>query len=339
MKKVLILNILLLLFTKTTVFAQSVENIQSEEEMIVAGINSNIAIDPWYSKTATNSESENVKGRVRIDGFLNISECIQLKTRIATGEKYNTEWFNTGLGTEEGKFKIFLRQLYVSIDCLEQHNIKFEVGTIPVSNYGTVGLSNNGSVDGINVYFTDKKHNRNYIVTVGNIKLNPNIFEHQINQINYESIQVQQILDSTDKNRQASIAVSNYENTIYGRIALQWTLSQYSAWLKKLQLQTTLEAITENDHIMGGLGGIQFLIASIQMRVIYSHLTPNPTSAERLSFSIKQFYGFGNNIYFEFSKKLNSVFTSSLYVRFGDAGTMIFGGVNWNFSKSYYKKQ
>ncbi len=289
-----------------------------------AGIEGQVGISPWFQKLADKPNEFNLKGRIRIDGWVNLTEdgCLKLRARLTTGEKFNNEWINSGVGTADPDFRIALRQVYVSLACLK--GIQIEAGSVPVKNFGNLGLSDNGSIDGVQVSIIDAEHQREWLLSAGHVGIEADLFKRNLTAINHGNIQVRQ---SFGKEISAYLSVSNYESTFYSRTGIQWILSQYSAWLKDVGA----DIIFADEKYRGVAGYTRFNVGPWNSRIALSTNIKHPTEGERLALLMKQFYGYGKNIYLETSRDYSKTLSVNARIRLGDAGPMALAGVTWKF--------
>jgi hypothetical protein len=291
-----------------------------------------VGLSPWYQQPSGKADEENLKGRARVNGWINITSdgCVKIRGRLTTGDRFNNEWVNTGLGTQDSEFSLALRQLYVSATCLK--NVTAEAGAVPVRNFGTLGLSDNGAINGLSVVINDEKNNREWIMSLGEVDAVTNLFERNIEEINHASIQLKQKLPS--QNLELFASTSLYEETIFSRAGVTWAMEQYVKWIKDVGI----EGIFSDEKLMGGILFTRLNTGSWNTRLAVSTINPQPSESDRLAFLMKQFYGYGTNFYLETSKDISPSLTINGRVRVGEAGPMIQGGIAWKFTTAKKKK-
>ncbi len=282
-------------------------------------------IQGWdQGSTATAPAEQNLKGVLRVDGWVNVTPdgCLRVASRLATGDKFNNEWVNTGIGDSEASMNLALRQLYISSSCLK--NITVDVGAAPVRRHGTLGLSESGYVDGINIVIDEEGAGRNWIISVGAVGGEPNLFKRDYDEINHASVQVKQEIT---KEHAAFVAVAKYKETMFTRGGISWALSKYSKWLK----ETGAEVLFADEHMLGGIVYAKFAVKNWTNTFSIAKITPDVNSDEKAGFLMKQFYGYGTNVYFEANRKVNDRMNLDFRVRLGDAGTRVQAGFTLKF--------
>jgi hypothetical protein len=296
------------------------------------GVNGTAGISPWYQHNTGKTEEFDLKGRFRVNGWINITEngCVKVQARLTTGDKLNNEWINTGMGTNDPKMSVALRQLYVDVTCLK--NVKVQVGSVPVENFGSMGLSDNGSIDGISVVINDVANKRDYIVALGNVDVEASLLNRSMDHINHASVQVRQHLGAEVD---AYASMSYYEDTLFSRAGLSWAVSKYVAWLKTVGA----DSLFSDQHYIGVRAYTDIDLGKFKNRVSFTSINPNPSDSDRLAFTMKQFYGYGRNFYFETSRDLSPSLSVNLRVRVGDAGPMAQAGLTWKFNAQKKKKR
>ncbi len=165
-------------------------------ELPQMGVEAQLTAAVWAAKPTDKPDELNVKGQVRIDGFIDVTpegwkaNCLQIKGRLTSGDKFNNETFNSGLGTQDGDFSLSLRQLYVSSHCLK--DIQIEAGSVAPRGYGTMGLSQYGALDGVQVIIKDEDHGREYYLSAGEVQAETHLPDREYKEINHLSAQVSQ---------------------------------------------------------------------------------------------------------------------------------------------------
>lgn len=313
---------------------QSIETVsrtstQSIEKM---GVETQVSVSPWYNEQNNKDAEFNLKSRIRLDGWINVTKdgCLKIKGRVSTGNRFNNEWFNTGQGTQAADFSIALRQLYINSKCRDK--IELEAGVVPIRTHGSLGLASAGNMNGLNVIYQDEEHKRNWIFSVGEIESEVDLFKRKYEDINLVAVQVRQEF----KNNMSSFgSIALKDQQLLTRAGLAWALKKYHYWLKEMNIET----LVRDDHVLGFMSAISFENKLSQKnktpwksRLAFSYIDPKPSDEERFAFLFKQFYGYGANLLIENSKELSKRVDFNLRLRFGDAGTLAQTGIQIKLS-------
>lgn len=276
------------------------------------GISGQVRLVSRISESGEDGYDHNVRGEARVDGFLKISECVQLRTRISTGDNFNTESLATGIGPAPAKFDINIRHLYIDSDCLSDA-VKVEAGAIPVRNHGYLGLSSNGWIDGLRVT-VQSGANTNASFSIGNVQTNQaNVFRRDFNDINHVQLDVEQKLTAK---LTGYTSVAAYNDMLFTRGGLRYALTEFVKWIEAVGA----EGIAEGDNLMGGYLYSDFNLGDYNLRVAASRVQPNVTDEEKLALLIKDFYGFGDNLYVMGDRDIAKNLNLGARLRIGDAG-------------------
>jgi hypothetical protein len=278
---------------------------------------------PWYNDPPASDPEYNIKARMRSDGWMNISKdgCLKVRARLTTGNKLNNEFFNTGIGTQEVDLSLSLRHLYMSAACLKKYTL--EAGSVPVRNFGIMGLTSNGSITGFQVYIKQNER-QEFILNIGNVDPDPNLFSREIKTINHFSLQTNQKIDNNKTS--VFLSVSGYEDKFITRAGIAMAISKYVKWLNGIE-ELGLESMVIDDHYLGTMLSVKFQAMKINHRIALSQIDEDVTESEKIAFQRKQFYGYGKNILLESSKQLNHELTVNARFRFGDAGPLVQFGI------------
>lgn len=299
---------------------------QAEEDLPFIHMEGIGSLSTWTQDPVGKPGEDNLKARLRADGWINVTKngCVKIQGRLTTGNKFNNEWVNTGVGTNEADFSLSLRHLYVSATCLK--NLKVEFGSVPVSNSGGLGLSDNGYVDGLNITIKDEENDREWVVSVGSVEAEANLLKRDYDKVNHASVQLNQ---GIGKNGTGILRVSKYEESYFTRAGIRWAVSEYLKWLE----ETGAEVLFSDDRLIGGMIHSSFTLDNWKSRVVVSRINPDPHESDRLAFLLKQFYGYGDNILIESNKALNDKVTLNLRFRLGDAGPMAQAGLTYKLPR------
>jgi hypothetical protein len=286
----------------------------------------------WYQEFPNVETQANLKARLRLDGWVNVTSdgCLKVKARIATGNTLNNEWMNTGLGTQPtdlmGDLSLGLRQLYISSECRTLGRVKLtsEAGAVAVRSFGSMGLyANQAHMDGLQIYLQDEKSGTEWIASVGRVTPEAHLLDRGQYTVNHFTVLGQK---SFLKNGKAFVAFAQYENNKISRAGLQWALDQYAKWLQLV----TAESIVINQRYSGTMLSLTTPIKKTSVRWVASSINPNPTEQAMQSFQMKQFYGYGKNLLIEVTRPLQKGFTLTLRARVGDAGDLAIIGISKN---------
>lgn len=321
--KVMRILALALTLLSPLVFAQ-------EKAKEIFGTSVTTTVSPWAQHSPGKDHELNLKGRLRVDGFVNLDSkgCLQVKARLTTGDKLNNEFFNTGIGTNDADLTLSLRQLYVSAACLK--NLTVEAGAVPVRNFGSMGLSGNGYIDGVQVVIKDEENKREFILSAGQVDPVASLLKRSFNDLNHISAQVKQDLGDVDP----FLSLCLYEDTMFSRAGVTWALTMYSKWLQ----EAGAEVMMSDSKLIGGYTHVKLNVKNFETRLVLSTINPDPKASDKLAFQMKQFYGYGKNALVEVSRNLPKDFTVNLRLRVGDAGPLAQVGLTKTLKLSKKRK-
>lgn len=272
------------------------------------------------------------RGQARIEGWIKISDsgCLKLKTRVTTGDGFNNDWFYTGIGHGEADLKIGIRHLYLDAECFAE-NVRVEGGAIPIRQSGSLGLTEYGWIDGSRITVSEPAGGRQWSLSVGEISdtKNPNLLTRQHSGINHAQLEVKQNVSSDGKTFvHASIAAQ--DSDVFTRAGIEWAVTEYIRWLRSVGG----EVLLANDKVVGLLAFTNFDLGKWKMRAFGARLVEPENNQDKQARLLKNFYGYGDNIYLEANREIARDLTLNLRLRTGRAGQLGEVGVTKTFGVS-----
>src|SRR5690606_10209142 len=118
--------------------------------------------------------------KANIDATINLTEdgCLKVSGQIATGDEYDTNWDNTGLGDAEGEINLNLRRLYLDFACYSRR-LGIQAGALPVLSPEGLGVDEDGWADGVRASIVlNAKHEVILVLTAADVDQYdvPNVF-------------------------------------------------------------------------------------------------------------------------------------------------------------------
>jgi len=274
-----------------------------------------------------------LRAQLRLNGWVNLDSagCLKARARITSGNSFNSEWMQTGIGKGSADVQIGLRHLYLDYKCIES-NVRIEAGAFsarPAGGPGNLGPTEVGWIDGLRVTITNEEKIRDIYLSVGEVSdtKNPNLLTRKHTGINHAMLEIKQVVN---KDVTAHASIARQDKQIFSRAGLNWVITQYIGWIKNMGANTSVgaEALVADDHLIGGMIYSDFNLKTWRVRTFVTRITPNPSDEERLNLLFKNFYGYGSNAYFELSHDIfNKKMTLNLRARVGDAGKLVEAGI------------
>lgn len=264
---------------------------------------------PWLQETSIGKTEFNTRFRMRINSSLELArDCIALKNRLTTGRAFNNEWNNIGLGVQANDLKFGFRHLYIEGQCASK--IDWMIGSIPVVNYGRLGLSANGNINGFGLKI------KNILFSLGNVGSQVYFYDQKSYVFNHASVQYNYELEK-DKNIYLSASSFSHLNFLRTGVSLK---------------NINLELIGTMDHLLGGIFIYNYNFLNFNHHISISHIETPDEKSERLALRIKQFYGYGLNVLLESEKEFSKKWNLNSRIRFGEAEKLMMLSLTYHFS-------
>lgn len=289
------------------------------------------AIDRHEEKDGRDSHS--LRGQFRLDAWVNLNDsgCVKIRTRITTGDSYNSESAISSAFDGKSSADLSIRRLYVDVRCLNE-NYRIEAGAMPARTEGRLGLTDYGWVDGVRVVIDDRKNGRLLYFTVGEINnlRTPNVFKRKHSGRNYTQAELSQIFGDDNS---ILVSLSEYDDTVYTRIALRLAMKQYVQWMDSV----ATESLFSGSQKAGTQTEALFKIKDWKLIAYRTTIAKNLPEEEKIDLLFKNFFGYGTNYYFEAEKSFgqNKQWTFGMRLRDGDAGYLIETGFTRRFGNQY----
>lgn len=249
----------------------------------------------------------------RVDGSYELGKtrCTKVAARVATGTAFNSEWEDAKPGESLGLHP-HVRHFYVDTNCIDK-NLHLQVGALPVTGIGSLGLTSAGWMDGFRAIWSKDK-NREWSIVIGEVDEfdQASAFKRSYGDINMYKIDVTQRFAN---GLTVVVGATEYNDENYLRWIAEKTVAE-SRFIQKYQL----EQIIVDGEPTAALGRIVFQPIkrwTVQMSV--SHQDPDRAQDLKVT---KYFYGAGTNVQFEGEYPIGKWGTFTHRLRDGDAGLM-----------------
>lgn len=252
-----------------------------------------------------------VSGRLRAWVALDEESCVKLRTRVATGRGFGSEFENTSIGNQNPSLEINLRHLYVDVACAERAS-QLEVGAVPVRSEGNLGFSASGWLDGFNLIL--KNDRQKFLISAGALKelQTPSVFDREDRSFNFYQAEISH---SLKEGSLLFMNLSKYEGTETQRLGLIWALTKYAHWIKSLRAETHLTDWNRTGHSLF----LDFKAGEWTLSVGHSRLENSFVSDRELRALYSSFQGEGNNSYVTLERTFKKRLALFIRLREGDA--------------------
>lgn len=274
----------------------------------------------WLQSEENDQDSYDtqLRARGRVNGSVSINECISFNARLNTGNRFNTESSDTGIGDEPSDLEIHLRHLYIKRKCVDE-KLQVEAGSMPLdfeNRIGSLGISSNGWLDGVRISLLDDKNATKWILSAGTISDTdtPNVFSRDRSDVNYYELGHERELSRQLK---LGITGASYNDVFYSRMVFTYALNQYLNWLEALQI----EGMLQRDNFVGSLLRLKLKLGDWQISNIYTHVDADLDEPDKYGILMKDFYGFKDNYYLETSKSIKGDLSFYTRTRIGHSST------------------
>ena len=269
-------------------------------------------------KNETSDYDTQLRARGRLNGAVKIDKCISLKARMTTGDRFNTESSDTGIGDNPSDLEVNLRHLYIDRKCVDER-LSLQAGSLPLdleNRIGSLGISSNGWLDGVRVNLQGADQTSKWVLSVGAMDAaeTPNVFQRERESINYYELGHERELS---ENLKLGVIGASYNDIFYSRIVFQYALSQYLNWMESVQM----EGLLQKDNFVGSLLRLKVNLGEWDISTIYTHVDQDLDDVEKYGILMKDFYGFGDNYYLETSRPIKGDLSIYTRARVGDSST------------------
>ena len=224
---------------------------------------------------------------------LTANSCGSFNAYVTSSDRFDTLWDESGLGDSQGEFQVFFRRFYFDSDCLNK-KIRLQLGAVPPSSPGTLGLDEAGWVDGLKLALTlDESKNLKAYFTLGELDEFDEIhfFKREFRSINFAQLTV---TGEIGKHVEFLAEATTHDNNEYLRAGLEIIAKEFLRVIDKVGFE---ELLVNGDQ--------QALIVSMQKeigpwsaRVAFSDVLDPKQETDSLILPIDNFIGLNKNIHF-----------------------------------------
>lgn len=253
--------------------------------------------------------------QVEANGYVNLTKdgCLKLHARVNTGDKYVSNYSNTGVGDKSQNLELNMRLLYIDYTCYLK-KVALQAGAMPVLSQGMSGANLNGWADGFRLIYKLKATGPEVSVTAGQVNQTdtPSVFERDFKGFNYLQVYVNQ--DIT-KNLKAYVDLTRLDANTYLNMTMTMIVSDYIKYVDQItadiglvegNYQSSVLMLTKNH------GKWKIDVGYMNKRDFQGHSDQGVLPTDN-------FYAPGNNGFVSVSRNITKRFSVSLRVHKGSA--------------------
>lgn len=155
----------------------------------------------WQYDENGEQTHERMQYRLRLEAFYRPSKshCLSLKIRAANGNKWDSDWNNTGIGDKKFADDISVRNLYLDLQCYLKKVSLLQLGSIPVTAPGEIGVKRTGWIHGAGVKLDIKDVIDSIYIAVGQVDEidESDVFQRSFDKLNYFRTIIEKKLSKT----------------------------------------------------------------------------------------------------------------------------------------------